>query len=184
MMLSALGDLREWLCCLRMWANEAADVAVVPDEPDIPHVPELPKYEYVSLGSMYETLVNMQHLREQWDLMVRLYEADWDCKHAVVMRLQLVRLAYTILAQAFLTPEIREAKQEQYIKKAEKFMRKMLIKMGVPKELLGKGSAFMMTPFGPQMQLEQKEEIDFDALFHGESPKSEDDDEEDSPSNN
>lgn len=186
-LLRHLTDLRSWLVDLRFWANETASHYGMPDEivppsDKIPAIPELHRFELVALTSMMSTYMNMRKLRESWDQMVRVYEDSWDAKPAVMWRLQCVHWAYLILIDAFVDPETREARQEQMQQEAKKFMKKMLHKMGVPKEFLGEGTSFHLTPFGMGMELQghHPEEIDFDELFHGKSEEDESEENEDS----
>ena len=183
-MLGFLQELRKWVINLRFWAQEAAaehgfDAEVVPDEYKIPEVPEPPskenglsrdgitRYEAVSLFSMFETCMNMQQLREGWDAMVRLHERDWNCKQAVITRIQLVRMAATILEYAFITSEQREFRREKAMKQVRKLQRRMLMKMGIPKSALGKNSPFF-SPFGFSLDAGSGiSEADIDKLFNG-----------------
>ncbi len=138
-LLQHLEDLREWIGYMRLWANEMAAAVgigadVVPEDAQLPHVPDADGYRLVSIVDIMRSYLGLRKLRESWDEMVRIYEEHWEIKPAVMWRLGCVRLAVDILQQAFVSPEVREARAESLQRKAKKAAQQMLKRMGIPKE--------------------------------------------------
>lgn len=138
-LLQHLEDLREWVGDMRLWANETAaaigsEIAVVPEDSELPCVPDAHGYRLVSVMDITRAYLGLRKLRESWDEMVRIYEEHWDIKPAVMWRLGCVQLAVGILQQAFVSPEVREARAESLQRKAKRAAQQMLKRMGIPKE--------------------------------------------------
>jgi hypothetical protein len=187
-LLSHLSELRQWIVQNRFWANEAyaafgGDGDLVPLEEHIPPIPDTHMYvSRISLCDMYQTYCYMRRLREGWDTMLRDWEEEWESKTAVKHRLSLVHAGVSILANAFVDPETREAHLESFNKRARKFQEAILKKLGVYDDLKGRGGDIVMGGAPDEFAIgvdmgspDQQEEIDFDKLFHG------DDEEDDSP---
>lgn len=187
-LLKLLKELREWVVSHREWANwvaseHGATEEIIPEADQIPKIMDQKRFLGIGVADIFSTHVNMRRLRESWDALVRVHEETWDSKPALIWRLQCVRSGYIILTEAFVDPETREAKQEQAHRKKMRQTKKILRKMGVPKEML-EGNAFLqLSPFGVGMGFEDKhpKDIDFDKLFHGEDsdelPEEEDEEE-------
>jgi hypothetical protein len=179
--LTCLGQLRAWLLEHRFWANESyaamggeGDLLPVPEH--IPVIPDLTRYQAISVMDIFQTYMRMRHLRKEWNDMVDNYEETWHDKTAVQWRLRMLYTGFAILCEAFVDPETREARNDTAARQMQKTTMGILKRLGVPKELRKYGM-FGGAPggFTLDMGIGMKEDkIDFDALFHGESP---DDDE-------
>lgn len=170
LLLAALAELRDWLIYYREWANGIAseysdqEIVVVPEN----LVEVMVQSVYVSViavNDIYRICCAMRSLREHWDHMLRMHEDAWDSRLAVSQRLRCIRGGYSMLADAFLTPEIREARSAAMSATSHTAMRKLMQKLGMPDNGIltetddGDGLLFSLTP-------PDKLEIDFNELFH------------------
>lgn len=179
-LLDSLGELRGWLLEHRFWANEAyanigGDGDLIPLPEHLPSIPDESRYRIIAVRDIFSTFMALRSLRKQWDAMTRDFETAWDSTPAIRYRLQMLYSGVMILAQAFVDPETREARQEDFKQEVRKMRNTILKKLGVPKELR-KRAGFGMTEdgdFGLGINEGPKEEIDFDALFHGPSEDAE-----------
>jgi hypothetical protein len=189
-LLRQLNELRTWVIDYRFWANETvmgmgSPAPLVPDLEEIPSIPELPRLHMISILDIFHSFAAMRALRERWDMMLREWEDDWDHKHCVRDRLKCVRLGFTILDNAFISPEQREARSEAAAKRASKVMKDLMRKMGVPEDLLGPGAGMAFGPGGIMMGMSEKDgdvdklsDSELDELFNPDLSSDNDSDEE------
>ena len=177
-LLTCLSELRGWLLEHRFWANETyanlgGDGDVIPLPEHLPQIPDASRYQAISVQDIFQTYMMLRKLREEWDAMVRVYEEDWQARPAVAWRLRILRTGYAILVNAFVDPETREAHNETFARKVKKVQLRIFKKLGIDKEV-GRSGAFGMAADGSGFGLDmteplKKDDIDFDALFHGDS---------------
>lgn len=161
-LLQHLSDLRVWVIDLRFWANETVSglgspAPLIPEEEEIPQIPDLQRMHMISIPDIMGSYIGMRTLREQWDGIVRTFEDNWDCRHAIKGRLQAIRIGYNILNDAFVSPEQREARREATFSKMRKTMKDVMRKIGVPEEMLGSGSGVIFGPGGMMIEMNEKE---------------------------
>jgi len=179
-LLNFLAELREWLYDHRDWANRALNMIpggegkeVIPAP--LPEIPTPERFFQVALTDILSSYIGMRGIRERWDALVRVYEDDWDCKAAVMQRLQLMSAATFLLTHAFMLPEHREMQQEKMAKRLSAARRRVFKSLGIPDEYLGT-TAFEAGPGGFTLSTGEGPDIDFDALFYGEPDDEEEDD--------
>lgn len=107
-----LDELRSWTvveqCNLVDLVNEEHAEKLQPPEPLSP----LTIWEAVPVADKYYLLRCVRGLRELWDSIVRDFDQVWDSPPAIARRLYVVRGAMSLLGDAFVDPETREAKQQ------------------------------------------------------------------------
>lgn len=86
-------------------------------------------WEGIGVIDKYTVLSRMRQLREGWDAVLREHEDSWDSQLARRRRFDLFMLAHYILKVAFVSPELREAREQRqykaYIKKQQLIQKKL-----------------------------------------------------------
>ncbi len=186
-LLRYLNDLRTWMIELGPWANETAmslgaTAYILPDESDIPPIPDMNHMQMLAINDVFNTLNTMRALRANWDRVVRINEECWESTRSVQERLQCVRASFDILTNAFILPEVREARNEKSKSRMLASMREMMRRMGMDENaMLSEGFMFegdntLLDPRGRAADSGKLTDLEFDALFH---PPEEDLEEED-----
>jgi hypothetical protein len=109
----------------------------IPPLPPPDTLPPITVWENVSVADKYAALMYTRQIREGWDQTIREHEDAWDSKLAVRKRAMLVRAACDLLADAFVDPETREAKQHEVmvdISRRMQMMRQMMARAFTPAE--------------------------------------------------
>jgi|TARA_R110002051_G_scaffold87807_1_gene154673 hypothetical protein len=154
--------LEGWVDSLRYWANEESRRFEAPEDPFIPDTRPVPVdpaiLSNIAIPSLFRTWMTLRAIRERWDWIYRNYEENWDCDKCIFSRIMCVKMGALILLNAFLDPETHEAKQEEERKAQQEQLAETLKQIGIPDTLL--------QAMGVISGDDDKEEIDFDKLFH------------------
>ena len=142
---TASSSLYRHLAALRLWLVEQqailrlhvpqkyADQLVEPDNMAAETV-----WDHVGVVDKYTTLMYCRRIRESWDHVVREHEDTWDSKLSLKKRFSVVLMCQHILHEAFVDPELREARQQTTIDRAQhemKLINDHLKKVLIPPEL-------------------------------------------------
>lgn len=97
------------------------------EEPD--NVASQDVWDGIGVIDKYVVLTRMRQLREGWDGVLREHEDSWDSQLAKRRRYDLLMLGHYILKEAFVSPELREAREQRqykaYIKKSQMIQKKL-----------------------------------------------------------
>jgi hypothetical protein len=107
-MFDVLKDLHRWAGEYRDVVNTGSDHAAI--QP-LRAVPRKAVHDSLPIAYHYANFVGVRRIRELWDALVREYEDSWDSAAAFARRRWLVGLCVDFLNNAWLSQEVREAKQ-------------------------------------------------------------------------
>jgi len=117
-----LSELREWVLeeieILREEIPDQVERLEVPEK-----IPPTTVWGNVSVADKFSVLTHARHIRESWDHIIREHEDAWNSALALKKRVMLVNSAITGLSEAFVDPETREAKEQEYFDKTRKRMK-------------------------------------------------------------
>ena len=114
-----IDTLYRYLAALRLWLveqQEALRLLVPPKhaaqlkEPD--NLAAETVWGGVSVVDHYTVLMYLRMIREGWDHVIREHEDTWDSKLALKKRFALAVMAQHVLDEAFISPELREARNQ------------------------------------------------------------------------
>lgn len=118
-----LGELRAWVIERQ---NELEAVLkpkyasrLVPPGP----LDSLAYWNATSVIDKYTVLIYMRRIRESWDNIIREHEDAWNSRLSLKKQFNIVLLAQHVLADAFVNPELREARNQQAQDEAAKRMK-------------------------------------------------------------
>ena len=115
---------------LRNWVVEETENLVdeIPDtvagrlkQPE--EIPAITMWENVSVADKHDTYLKMRFIREKWDQIIRQYEDAWDSNAALNARFLLIEFSISVLNDAFVDPETKEAREHKLMEQANKQMR-------------------------------------------------------------
>lgn len=109
-----LKELKEWVGHYRDELNQHAGNDVVPK---VKAFLKREVYATQPVLTQFQHFMTMRHIRESWDELVRDYEDAWNSKAAIRRRMLLVNMAATMLNEAFIPFEVREAHQERNLER-------------------------------------------------------------------
>lgn len=112
-----LGDLRAWVLAHRDGLNAAAGRELIIEPRPLP---AKSAYAIQPISYLAQHFLVLRRIREAWDDLIRRYEDDWNDKHCVRARIVLVQVAAIQVNEAFVPPEVREARQEEFIQQLQR----------------------------------------------------------------
>lgn len=171
----ALCELYSWADTHRDWANSEAERLGSPENPFVPELgpPPLPEHaeRFLNLAvpDMFMSWQALRQIRERYDDIVRNYEAEseWESDPSIYHRVNIVRMAVSLLSVAFLDSEKREAKGQEFQQAAFQALMKKL------KHVFGSVGGMVVKFEAEGTPQEATEDIDFDKLFNPDSEEGE-----------
>lgn len=130
--------LRAWVIETQAYLQDLVPQKVVESFAEPPSLGTVAIWENVGVIDKYSLLMYLRQIREGWDYILREHEDSWECKLALRKQVGLVETACSVLADAFVTAEVREMKEEQAAKQVRRQHRAFqaaVRKMIVPQEL-------------------------------------------------
>lgn len=126
-------SLYRTLQALRAWVIEEYEELrhLVPEQvaQELNEPPPLPPetvWEGVGVFDKFATLRYARAIRETWDHVVRDFESAWDSEPALRRRFHLATTGASLLENAFVDPETREAQDQKELRRQYQKVRKMI----------------------------------------------------------
>src|ERR1019366_10131086 len=103
-------ELRKWVVHYRDSLNSYAGQEIIPE---VILLPRISIYTSQPIPVMWSHFMTMRRVREEWDMLIRIYEAAWDCPPCLRSQVMLVQTAAIIINNAFTPNELREMREQQ-----------------------------------------------------------------------
>lgn len=119
-----LGDLGRWVAAeygsvLHAFAGTATVDADFSSLVESAQQPTRELWDSMSIADHHEIMMALRAARENWDAVVREFELAWDSKPALLRRLSVVVVAAALLANRFMSPELRELRNHEFSKERD-----------------------------------------------------------------